>query len=353
MGPLKKLGSTTYVAAAMAAGLIVCSVIAADAAPAAVGSAAAHATASARHRVVANHCKKSKKDVPRCGVLWGAYLPPVPGAGEFKSGYPSLESEIGRRLDIVKHYEGWQPGKTFPNAVDAALGAHHRVLDYSWNAQNYDTRAKISYRSIAAGDWDSSVILPEARALKHFHHKVFIDFDHEFDNKAQQGKGSPAEYVAAYRHIHRVMHKAGVKNVIWTWVSTGYVGNASVIKASYPGRKYVNWIGYDPYNFASCHSEGWRGPYNTFAPFYRWVRHQPGMSKKPLFLGEYATVLGSRAGAWYSHVAKALKHLPRIKAVMQWSSATSSRCDFRLSDSASALAGFKKSGDSNYILGKH
>ena len=155
------------VAAASTAALIGGGVMAAAAAPATAGTPAAHQAATAKHRVVANHCKKSKKDVPRCGVLWGAYLPPVAGKGQWQSAYPSLESQIGRRFDIVKRYIGWSAGTTFPNPVDKTLADHNRrVLDYSWNAQNYSTRAKISYRSIAAGDWDSSVILPEARALK-------------------------------------------------------------------------------------------------------------------------------------------------------------------------------------------
>jgi hypothetical protein len=73
-----------------------------------------------------------------------------------------------------------------------------------------------------------------------------------------------------------------------------------------------------------------------------------------MMLGEYASTPGPRVGIWYSNVAAALKRLPRIKAVMQWGSATSSRCDFRLSDSAAAMQGFRKSSLSPYVLGtKH
>ena len=78
------------------------------------------------------------------------------------------------------------------------------------------------------------------------------------------------------------------------------------------------------------------------------------MRRKPMMLGEYASVQGPRVGDWYAAVAGALKRLPRIKAVMQWGSATSSKCDFRLTDSAAALKGFKQSSHSQYILGaKH
>jgi hypothetical protein len=321
-------------------------------APASAGArASADRPAVTKAGMASNKCKKSKLKVPKCGVLWGLYTPPVAGRGVWKAPYGKLEKPIGRRFDMVKRYIDWAPGTTFPNSSDRTLAdGGKRILDFSWNSINYKTRAKVSYQSIANGAWDKSVILPEARKLKSFHHRVFIDFNHEFDNKAQSGEGTPAQYVAAYRHIHHVMRVAGVHNVIWAWVSTGYTGHDAEIKASYPGARYVNWVGYDPYNFAQCHSEGWRTPYQTFQPFYHWLRTQPGMKNKPIMLGEYASAPGAQVGAWYAGVAGALKRLPHIKAVMQWSS-TSDGCDFRLQDSAAALAGFAVSSTSAYVLG--
>lgn len=305
-----------------------------------------------RAAVVHNICKKSKIDVPACGVLWGLYTEPVPGKTHHVQHYASIEKMIGRRFDVVKNYIDWQPGVTFPNPAARALADNgKRILDFSWNAINYDTRASVSYQSIADGDWDKSVILPEARALKSFHHKVFIDFNHEFDSRAQSGKGSPAQYVAAYRHIHHVMREAGVRNVIWAWVSTGDIYHAKELRASYPGAKFVNWVGYDPYNFAQCLGRSWRSPYQTFHPFYRWLQHQAGMRKKPIMFGEYGSAPGPGVQAWYAGVAHALRRLPRVKAVMEFSTYGSSNCDFRLTDSTAALAGFTKSANSPYITG--
>jgi Glycosyl hydrolase family 26 len=311
--------------------------------------------ATAAHRAHANVCRKSRIDVPRCGILWGMYTPPVPAPGMWRAPYQPIEAAIGRHFDIVKRYVDWVHGDTFPNRADEDLAANgKRILEFSWTAGSFKTGAKVSYQSIANGDWDKSVILPEARRLRRLHHKVFIDFNHENDTTAQQGQGSPAQYAAAYRHIHRVMHKAGVRTVIWAWVTTGDVEHAKQIKASYPGRKYVDWVGYDPYNFSGCQGSNWRSPHQTFSPFYRWVHRQPGMKHKPLSLGEYASTLGPHTGSWYAHVARALKHLRRIKAVMQWSSGTSPSCDFRLTDSVAALRGFAKSSNAPYITGvKH
>jgi glycosyl hydrolase family 26 len=304
------------------------------------------ATASVKRApAIHNKCAKSAIDVPSCGVLWGLFLP--------SQHYPTFEKSIGRRFDIIKNYTDWRPGTTFPNRVDARLANHgHRILDVSWNAVNYVTRDKVSYQSIAAGDWDKSVILPEARRLKHFHHKIFVDFQHEFDSAAEAGRGTPAQYVAAYRHIENVMTAAGVHNVIWTWVPTNFLPNHRTIKASYPGPHYVDWLGFDAYNWAQCHSGHWLSPYQEFHPFYRWLRHQPGMRRKPIMVGEYGSAPGAKIGAWYADVPSALRRMPDIKAVLQWDSRGSpTLCDFRLSDSPAAMAGFKVASLAPYVVG--
>jgi hypothetical protein len=321
------------------------------------GAAAGSANAgreSTHHDVVArgNRCPRSAILVPSCGRLWGLYQPPRPTAGQpwWSAGYPAVEHAIGRRLDIVKGYAGWQR-HSFPTPSERHLARHRRVLYISWNAVNYKTRQPISYASIANGSWDSSIIEPEARALKHFHHRLFIDFDHEFDSPVQAGKGSPEQYVAAYRHIHEVFQRMHVHNVIWSWVSTGYVGNASVIRAAYPGARYVDWIGYDPYNFAGCASQAWESPHKTMGAFYRWTSHQPGMSHKPLLLSEYGSTFGPRVQQWYASLPRALSRLPRIRAVIQFSGAPIGACNFAVGDSAAAFAGFKAAANNPAVTG--
>jgi hypothetical protein len=302
---------------------------------------------------LANKCHRSAIDVPSCGVLWGLYTQPVAGKPHFAPHYGTFERAIGRRFDIVKDYVGWERGVTFPNSTYTKLaGKSRRILYVSWNGVNYDTRASVSYRSIAAGKYDKSVILPEARRLKAFHQKIFIDFNHEFDAKGQASKGTPAQYVAAYRHIHDVFHNAGVTNVIWSWVSTGTMRNIADIKASWPGAKYVDWVGYDPYNFATCTGAPWHTSFQTFEPFYHWLRTQRGMRHKPILLGEYASAMSPGSiGSWYASLANTLRRLPRIKALFQWSAATLQNCDVSLADSAAAMAGFATASNAPYVTG--
>jgi hypothetical protein len=326
------------------------SVAAGLAVPSAGAPTTGHGKATA---AIVNHCHRSKIDVPSCGVLWGLYTPPVASKGHYGPHYGPFERAIGRRFDIVKDYVDWKPGDTFPNDAYSKLAAGgQRILYVSWNAINYRTHSTVSYKSIADGKWDKSVILPEAQRLEDYHAKIFIDFNHEFDAATQSGKGGPKEYVKAYRHIYEVLRHAGVKNVIWAWVSTGTIGNIPYIKASWPGAKYVDWIGYDPYNFASCIGHDWHTPYQAFEPFYHWLSTQPAMKHKPILLGEYGSAKGPRVKQWYASIAHTLERLPRIKALFQWSAPTIESCDVSLADSSAAMAGFKKSSNSPLVTGR-
>jgi hypothetical protein len=312
------------------------------------------AAASHHHPTLHNTCHKSHIDVPACGVLWGAFRPPepVPGHTYWSQHYQQYENAIGRRFDIVKDYVDFAPGDTFPGHSSKKLAHKHHILYFSWNATSYDTGDPVSYTSIANGAWDHSVLRPEAHHLKHFHHKVFIDFNHEFDAAAEADNGSASQYVKAYRHIYHFMHKHGVHNIIWSWVSTGYLGNKHFIRNAYPGAKYVDWIGYDPYNFAFCTGKPWRSPHKTFHPFYHWTHHQHGRKHKPLLLSEYGSAPGSKVEHWYRSVAKALHHMHRIKAAMQFSAPTTENCDVSLADDSAAMTGFTHSSLARPVLGR-
>jgi hypothetical protein len=329
----------------------------------AVGAAVARhqATGHRHHRPPSvrtyNKCRRSPIDVPSCGVLWGAYRPPVKARPMWTQRFGQFEHKIGRRFDIVKDYQDWAKGDVFPSKREAVLARHgKRILYISWNAQNFSAgHTKVSYASIASGQWDKSVIIPEARRLKAFHQKIFIDFNHEFDTAAQQGSGTPQQYVAAYRHIHDVMQLFGVHNIIWSWVVTGFLGNRSAIAAGYPGAKYVDWVGWDPYNKSVCRGNSEpRTAYQNFSPFYHWAAHRQGMKHKPFLLSEYAAAVSEpHVQRWYASIPNTLRRLPRLKALIQFSghAASPPNCDVSLADSSAAMAGFAQASMSPRVSG--
>ncbi|EEB9150725.1 hypothetical protein XL14_24180, partial [Salmonella enterica subsp. enterica serovar Paratyphi B] len=112
---------------------------------------------------------------------------------------------------------------------------------------------------------------------------------------------------AAYRRVHDRFAARGVTNVAWAWVSTGYLGagNDDRILDGYPGDDYVDWIGYDPYNFYTCNDTEWTTFKDKIQPKYDFfVEH--GLGDKPQLLSEYGTSYNvsdpALATAWHRDI---------------------------------------------------
>jgi hypothetical protein len=291
-------------------------------------------------------CSLSPLLVPSCGVLWGAYQKTPPGESEDKS-VTDLEHQVGRRFDLVYSYHDMSNSVgsgQFPTASERALGKNH-ILMFSWASRSFSAGTQLLWSDIANGKYDASVIDPEAARLKAYAKPVFLTFDPEMDRRLPAA-GTAADYVAAYHHIFNRFSADGVTNVVWVWTVEGYTGHDPIYPSLYPGNSYVDWIGYDQYNFASCHHTAWQSFSQTIDPFYQWLMSN-GYGDKPFMLPEYGTVgdpTNSQAAAqWYQGVAAGLAADPNIKAAVQFDGA-SSICDARLTG-AGELAAFAAAGE--------
>jgi hypothetical protein len=128
---------------------------------------------------------------------------------------------------------------------------------------------------------------------------VAISFGHEMNgNWYPWGteQATPAEFVAAWRHIHNVFTRAGATNVIWVWNPNNIFPVPQVkLKPYYPGDAYVDWAGITGY-FATD------GP-QTFATLYRptidEIRH---FTRKPILIAETSVQTGPAEVACVSHL---------------------------------------------------
>lgn len=320
-------------------------------------SACASGPAPLRGQDVATvRCPLNVKLVPSCGVLWGAYAASRPGQG-WVTPFTSLERVMGRRFDVVKRYHdfsGLGDNGQFPDPAERRLGANRaRILYLAWSSSLYAAHSHVLWSDIAAGRYDASVIRPEAQRIRQWRLPVFMDFDHEMDSADKSDRGTMAQYVRAYRHIHDVFAALHVNNVVWVWVSTGWTGASAQIGAAYPGDAYVDWIGYDPYNFYLCHQTSWQSVAATLTPFYNWLlRHRH--ANKPWMLAEYGTRSGRYAWQeprWYYDLPAALRRLPRIRAVVQWDDLLSPACDFRIDVRRAVLLAFAAASRSRAVRG--
>jgi hypothetical protein len=299
-------------------------------------------------------CTVSAKEVPSCGVLWGAYKP-TSGSENWQTAVTDLESQVGRPFDIVYRYQDFSTGSsgTFPDSNEQALASSGHILLADWAAKNFSTGAQIPWANIANGSYDASVIDPEAQRIKSYGKPIMVSFDHEMDSRVGTSQGTAANYVAAYKHIHDEFARLGVTNVIWVWTVTGSSNHDSQYASLYPGNSYVDWIGFDPYNFYTCHgaSNPWKTFDQTVSQPYQWFESN-GFGVKPFILPEYGTVPNpsntSAAATWYTQLPSTLLNYPNIKALIQWDSQTGS-CNVQLTASTGELAAFAAAGKTTSI----
>lgn len=282
---------------------------------------------------------------PDCGALWGAYT--IKG-DTLTTAITGLEQRVGRQFDITLRYHDFSTSAhqgLFPDSHEQTLG-QNRTLLFAWQARVAGTNTDIKWASIARGEWDSYIDSAATR-VKAFGKPVMIAFDPEFD---RFDKGTMAEYIAAYKRVHDRFAAKGVSNVAWLWVSTGYIGagNDKKIAAGYPGDAYVDWVGFDPYNFYTCNGSNWttfenevKGPHDFLV--------NSGWGDKPQILMEYGTEFDeanpARSTQFYKDIPSVLKKFPNIKALVRFDAGSgTSSCDMRIDNGAGMVDAFAKAG---------
>lgn len=93
----------------------------------------------------------------------------------------------------------------------------------------------MKWAGIAAGAEDK-VIDAEAMRIAALRVPVFRNFQNEPESHITTS-GTAAEYVAAWRHIHRRFARAHVTNVVWTVVFMGVTSERKIaqVRALHPG----------------------------------------------------------------------------------------------------------------------
>ncbi len=281
---------------------------------------------------------------PSSGVLFGAWVKPAAGFtdADQESGIRGFERAIGRKLAIDSLYVAWKNPMPMGLANwDLKRGSIPMI---SWGGA--------SSKRILAGRYDSW-IRAEARQLKSLPGPVLLRWFPEMNNPFYAKTiGSPAQFIAAWRHVHTIFAQVGAKNVHWVWNPSGAGFATGSTERFYPGNAYVNWIGVDGYNWAPrLPKVSWRSFAQIFAAFYQWAAHQG----KPLLVGEFGAVEGKpeAKAAWFRQAGRQLRaEFPRIRAIVYFNSIHENFgvvFDWKVTSSRSSLAAFRAIAHAPYF----
>lgn len=203
--------------------------------------------------------------------------------------YDASQVPSHTQLDIVDLFIDW--GTSPASLVTTRLGqasAQGSVPELTWMPCNFGVSGSCGssgtafpLANIAAGDYDP-YITSVADAMKAYGQPVLLRFAHEMNGGwypwgNTQGN-TPAQYVAAWQHVHSIFAAEGATNVYWLWTPNVTGHDTSVY---YPGDAYVDFVGADGYNGPSY--GGWRTPSAIFGPVLTNIR---SFTSKPIIIGE-------------------------------------------------------------------
>lgn len=199
--------------------------------------------------------------VPTCGVWWGV-APRVFTPDQGPTGFRWLERETGQRFNLYRAYA--RGDDLFPSRRELGLtqAAEPVTLFFSWKVAE-----GMTWADVAAGAADARIdreaqYLRSSLAATPF----FLAIHHEPEDEVDTTPGSgmtAGDYVRMYRYTVDRLRAAGVRNAVFVWSLIGLPRwlTQPWFPQMFPGRRWVDWIGWDPYVVAQGGTAApWPGP---------------------------------------------------------------------------------------------
>jgi hypothetical protein len=243
-----------------------------------------------------------------------------------------LEAEIGRKLAIDHIYV--HLGSPLPYTRFAWDRANGRLPLVDWDLID----PFYTWSQIAGGKADR-IINADAKAAAAYKGPILLSFHHEPEYGVPR-YGTPAEFVAAWKHVVDRFRAARATNVLWIWILGSEVFRQGTADGWFPGRSYVDYVGADGYNYAFAKPGAqWRTVADLFDAFYAWSaeKHLPAMITETGCLEDPADP--GRKAAWFNQADAWLHTHPDIKAFMYFN--TTVRWPWFVDTSPQSLAAFR------------
>jgi Glycosyl hydrolase family 26 len=273
-------------------------------------------------------------------VLFGAWVQQG-SAATHADAVRAVESELGFTLALDNHYRPWTNTFWGDERDDIASG---RTPMVSWTGRGTTAAA------IAGGSEDANV-RRVADAVKALGSRVLVRFAYEMDQPKGQPRylGTPADFIAAWRHVYRVFQARGATNARFVWTPIAANFKNGVAQSFYPGNRYVDWIGADGYNwYPGRAGSKWTAFGDIFSTFYAWAAPRG----KPLIVAETGVQEDpadpGRKAAWFADADAWIGAHPAIRAVSYFDGVSPKGYDFRADTSLPAFSAWQAFGLDSY-----
>lgn len=281
------------------------------------------------------------------GALFGAYATRRGGEPPVQA-FESLETKLGRELDIVRIFFQWNSSynTNSTSTLEGWAKAEGKVPVISVKTKRNDGSA-VLWSQIAAAEPGSALytdIERWANRMKAWGGTVYFSFNHEASNTKSLANGTAPEYIAAWRKVWTIFQARGVTNVEWTWI----MGDPTPWEVSptdrryapkwYPGNKYTDVLAVDVYNWVCGGGPNYRSFASLTAEFLEFVALHPG---KQTMVAEYGTDEDpgdpNRKAQWIREAAEDVKSWPNLVAFMAFHSQYGGGCEWWLDTSSASL----------------
>jgi hypothetical protein len=326
----------------------------ADSRPSRVDAAAAtHSAHSTTAQTPASHAKRCPLNallVPKCGVLFGAYVKPQ-GSQSSEQAFTSLQHRTGSHLRVLHFYHGGT--QLFPSRWEMSQSRHGHRLLLNWKPETGHTWAQV-----ASGASDSYIKREAAYLRQNYSRKkFFLVIHHEPEEEVRDSSGSgytASDYAAMFRHVENVLKANGVRNAVYVMCYMG--AEVHTVKSWYsdlwPGNAYVDWIAFDRYsappmtpasgNFKTLVNRHYG--HGSFHGAYRWARSN--YPHKPVMLAEWGASESASDPGWkarmFGTVTPNLRSMPNLKLISYFDSPGDKGQDKSVDTSAASMRAWQR-----------
>jgi hypothetical protein len=264
-----------------------------------------------------------------------------------------FEANSGKQASIVH----WGVGTPWSHDFNYHLSAHQKTLARGELELIDMDSGSAKLRDVANGAYDPA-ISTWARQAAAWGHPLFLRWNWEMNGRwfawgtTATNVNTPADYVAAWRHVHDLFDAAGAQNVTWVWCPNAVFTGSVPLTSLYPGDAYVDWTGMDGYN--QSQTAAWQSFESIFGPTYASLLQIA--PDKPIMIAETASAeAGGSKAAWLTDALSLQlpQHFPRVKAFVWFNWRIYEKSTWQqwpIESSPSAQAAFAAAISSPYYL---